>query len=149
MASKEGCQSAVRHKRSPAEIIAIVCLVAAIGVFSGAVTVFVYVAPSPIESAVSSADVLAGCFVSGDDLIVQIQEGGSADSLVLIELVVDGYDVPPSLCIHDVPTGMQYPKTVIYDNIAAGMNGDLRILFKGTFKDGTRDVIRTNGVRCM
>lgn len=107
----------------------------------------VYAASNSITKTIDDSNVQMNCFVSGNDLVAQILEGGAAEDVVHIELVMEGYTMPPAICVKAVPTDNHYPKEALYKDVAAGITGNLKILFKGTFKDGTKKTLWTGTVR--
>lgn len=62
-----------------------------------------------VGDVITKADVTLTCTVSGNDLIVEILEGGRADDVVYLELQLEGYTLPPGYGVKGVPD-TKYPK---------------------------------------
>lgn len=133
-----------RKKSYTGLILLIIGVIAIIACGSFAV---VYMALATVDSAVDRADIPMTCYVAGNDLIVAIQPGGSSQSLTMIELTMEGYTLPPGHATKVVQEGDVFPKKIEYTDVASGIYGDLNILFKGVFTDGSKKTIWTGIIK--
>ncbi|MDO5845973.1 MAG: hypothetical protein Q4Q04_03510 [Methanocorpusculum sp.] len=145
MASRQQTQSFKKRKKSPAGLITIICIVIGIIIAGGAAAI--YAASNTISGTITQANVQMSCFISGNDLVAQIHTGGASEDVTYLELVMEGYTMPPALCTQPVPQNSHYPKEIIYKDVAAGIKGELQILFKASFRDGIKKTIWTGTVR--
>ncbi|MDO5844515.1 MAG: hypothetical protein Q4Q53_05170 [Methanocorpusculum sp.] len=138
MAEKKRYETIKRKKKSPAVLIAIVVFIlaaAVIGVIAG-----FFALSGLVGNIVDSSDILMTCTVSGNDIAVKLMKSEHSDNLVNLEVVLEGYEIPKGYSIKEIPVG-DYPKTIIYENIAAGITGVKQVSIRGLFKDGTSKII--------
>ncbi|MDO5845922.1 MAG: hypothetical protein Q4Q04_03255 [Methanocorpusculum sp.] len=135
------------HKIVSAKALVILGTVVFIITVCGFVGISVYAGSSPIQPTQIQPSVQVSCSASGDDLFVHIQDGSSADSLVQVGLIIEGYDLPSAVSLQSVPLDVQYPKKICYKGVTAGIKGEVHVLLDGVFKDGTKRRIASGYIR--
>ncbi|MDO5845312.1 MAG: hypothetical protein Q4Q04_00145 [Methanocorpusculum sp.] len=144
-ASKQQSGVIPKRKKWHSGLIFVVCAGIIIIILGGIGAV--YLITHTVSSVVEEAGVQMSCSVSGNDFLVEIQDENAAMPLTCIELIMEGYSMPPALCIKPVPKGAQYPKYIAYESMATGLTGRIGILIKGTFSDSTKKTVWMGEVR--
>ncbi|MDO5844893.1 MAG: hypothetical protein Q4Q53_07095 [Methanocorpusculum sp.] len=144
MTPKRQYETIKRRKKSPIGLIAIIAAVVCIVIAGACVALFL--TSNAVSDVVDSSGVSLTCSVSGNDLIVTIYDTGRADDIEYITIAMEGYTIPPGYSVKSLPSG-NYPKSIVYEDVATGISGNMQISFRATFKDGTSSIIWMDTVR--
>lgn len=133
-----------KRRKSYAGIIAVLFVVITIVIGCGIFALTMV--SNTTGKTVNNAGISINSYVSGNDIAVDILGGGESSNLVSIELILDGYTLPPGYSVK-FTTNKEYPQKIIYENAAKGIYDNLVVSYKGTFSDGSSKIIWKDTIR--
>lgn len=127
-----------KRKKSPIGLIIMGFIILAV-ILTGAGTAM-YLSANSARNVIEETNIPLTCYVSGDDLIVTLQDAGRTQEIISIEVILDGYTIPPGYSIQLVPreTGV---KKIVYLNLASGIDGEVQVIFRARFTDESEKTI--------
>lgn len=144
MSAVQASSSFRRRKKSYATlvlVIIVVVIIIAVSIGAG-----IFMVSQTARSIADGTGVILSCLVTGNDLVVTLYDKGPSDQIDAVELVMEGYALPPGYGLKELE-GTEYPKQVVYEDIVKGIYSDIQILIKGRFTDGSMKTICVEIIR--
>ncbi|MDO5845563.1 MAG: hypothetical protein Q4Q04_01435 [Methanocorpusculum sp.] len=133
-----------RRKRSHAGLVVVVALVIGILLIGGGVAV--YSTSSSVRNAITENNVPLACYVSGNDLIVLLEDEGNINTVASIEVIMEGYTIPTGYSVKSVPQ-VSGQRKVVYTDLLWGIYDKIQLRFRANFHDGSVKTIWTGTVK--
>lgn len=119
----------------------VILVIMVIGVLVGA---GLFIMSNIVDKGSSGCDVQLNLVLSGNDIVVTILPGADVSSLRTIEVYVDGANASSdSYCVRGVSVGVP----IVYENIALGITGMRFVMVKGTFCDGSDQLLKKSRIQ--
>lgn len=132
------------RKRKKSPVVPILVILILTGIILGAAVVFFSM--SSAKPAVEEAGIPLSCYISGNDIVVVIDKDIPMDHVYAIELIIDGYTLPPGYSTKEIQQG-NFQKIITYREMVAGLYGSIHAGFRAHYFDGAVKTIWAGTIR--
>lgn len=96
---------------------------------------------------VNPDDIAMTCYVSGNNIVVQLLKSDNSDEVYSLKLIMDEHIIPDDIAVQIIPENVDYPKKVIFTNVVSGIYKDVQISISATLKNGKSGIVFTDNLR--
>ncbi len=133
----------IKQRRLPASGLLVLTIIIVVVILI-AVVAAVIASQTAMGMVLDNSDISLSVSVSGNDLLVIVYPGGSADLLCETVLLVAGISEDSYLSRMPVPPGGGF---ITYSGLARGISGERSVSVRGIFSDGSSHMLFLDSVR--